>query len=458
MKKKPSPHTITRLLAGALGALALLIGAPPAQAAVKSSADETITLHVAPERSVVWRGGPREVIVEVEVKAKRPAETYRSPVNLSVVLDRSGSMAGAKIEKARQAACAALDKLEPDDFFSLVVYDNKTDVLIEPARVGSREHRAEWKSRIERIQPGGGTALYAGVQAGAALVRKNLDAERVNRVILVSDGLANVGPQKTSDLVELGRTLREQKLSVTTIGLGDDFNEDLMTGLAEASHANYYYVKDAEKLPGILAEELGSASARVASSIRIKIEVPAGVCVREIVGHPEIKCEERAAEISLPELFGSERRLFHLRCHVDEASADSVTIAKVGLTYDDEAMKKHASQSGSTSVGLTDDEKKSIESIRDETVRNVAVLQNRLDKEAAVALADAGKPKEAAALLEQRVMGNAQAPANQQLPAVAEENRKLQSWADELKTRGNLGNTSRKAAQYENYQDRVQKR
>jgi Ca-activated chloride channel family protein len=367
-------------------------------------------------------------------------------------------MAGAKIEKARQAACAALDQLQPDDFFSLVVYDNKTDVLIEPARVGSREHREEWKSRIERIHPGGGTALYAGVQAGAALVRQNLDAERVNRVILVSDGLANVGPQRTSDLVALGQTLRAQKLSVTTIGLGDDFNEDLMTGLAEASRANYYYVKDAEKLPGIFAEELGSAGSRVASGIRIRIEVPAGVCVREIVGHPEIKCEERAAEISLPELFGSEHRLFHLRCHLDEAGADTVALANVALTYEDEAMKKRASQTGSATVQVTDDEKKSIESIRDETARNVAVLQNRLDKETAVRLADAGRPKEAAAVLEQRAYGNAQAPVSQQVPDLAGENRKLQTWADELKSKGNLGNTSRKAAQWENYQDRYQKK
>lgn len=458
MKKKPSPHTITRLFAGALGALAFLLGTPPAEAAVKSAGDESITLHVVPERGVVYRGGSREVIVEVEVKAKRPAETYRSPVNLSVVLDRSGSMSGAKIEKARQAACAVLDKLEPDDFFSLVVYDNKADVLIAPERVGTKEHRSEWKSRIERIQPGGGTALYAGVQAGAALVRRNVDAERVNRVILVSDGLANVGPQRTSDLVQLGQSLRSQKMSVTTIGLGDDFNEDLMTGLAEASHANYYYVKDAEKLPGIFAEELGSASTRVASGIRLKIEVPAGVCVREIVGHPEIKCEQRAAEISLPELFGSEHRIFHLLCHVDEAGAETLALAKVGLTYDDEAMKKRASQTSTATVGLTDDEKKSIESIRNETARNVAVLQNRLDKEKAVALADAGRPKEAAALLEQRAIGNSQLPASQQVPGVAEENRKLQSWADELKAKGNLGNLSRKAAQYENYQDRTQKR
>lgn len=458
MKKKPCPTTITRLFAGALGALAILLGAPLAGAAVKSAAEETITLHVVPERGVVYRGGSREVIVEVEVKAKRPAETYRSPVNLSVVLDRSGSMAGAKIEKARQAACVALDKLDPDDFFSLVVFDNKTDLLIPAARVGSREHREEWKAQIERIHPGGGTALYAGVQTGATEVRKNLDPERVNRVILMSDGLANVGPQRTSDLVELGHKLRAEKLSVTTIGLGDDFNEDLMTGLAEASHANYYYVKDAEKLPGIFEEELGSASARVASGIRIRIEVPAGVCVREIVGHPEIKCEERAAEISLPELFGSEHRIYHLRCHLDEAGADSVALANVGLTYEDEAMKKHASQTGSATVRLTDDEKKSIESIRDETARNVAVLQNRLDREAAVRLADAGRPKEAAALLEQRVYGNAQAPMSQQVPSIKEENQKLQTWADELKAKGNLGNTSRKAAQWENYQDRVLKR
>ncbi len=440
-------HTVA-----ALCALALFTTASAA-----SAADPALNLRVTPEREFIYRHGPHEIVLEVEVQA-RPAEgARRLPVNVSVVLDRSGSMEGAKIEKARQAACAALDRLEPDDVFSLVVFDNHTQLLLEPARAGSREHREELKARINGIRPGGGTAIYAGVQLGAEQVRKFLDPERVNRVILLSDGLANVGPSRTSDLTALGRDLSANGLSVTTIGLGDDFNEDLMTGLAEASHANYYYVRDAEKLPGILSEEFGAAGTRVAGDIRIRIEAPAGIRLREVLGHPEIACRDGAAEIVLPELFGSEHRLFHLRCAVDDASADSRPLANVALNYQDSSSGQHEARSCTASVRCTDDAKQSDDSVQNAVAQNVAVLSNRLDKEAAVKLADAGRAREAADLLRQRMSINAAAPAAQQMPGVAVENKKLDGLVNELATDGSLQNTTRKAAQWDNYKDRNQK-
>jgi Ca-activated chloride channel family protein len=275
-----------------------------AQAAAASPAPDVI-LRVTPERDYVYRLGPREVIVQIEVEARKNEDGRRSPMNLAIVLDRSGSMEGAKLEKARQAAAMAVDKLADDDIFSLVVYDNDVDLLIPPERVGGHDHREDIKARIFRIQAGGSTALHAGVVLGAKQVRSRFDKERVNRVILLSDGLANVGPSSTSDLARLGRELRSDGISVSTIGLGDDYNEDLMTALAEASNANYYYVKDAEKLPGIFAEELGAARSLLARSIIIRIEAPDGVKLKEIIGRPEIECHDRVAEIKMPELFGS---------------------------------------------------------------------------------------------------------------------------------------------------------
>jgi Ca-activated chloride channel family protein len=449
--------SVPLLAPGALCAFTLLCAASLGQAAM-TAASETVFLRVAPERDLVYRRGPREVVLEVELKAKRPESSRRSPVNVSVVLDRSGSMEGAKLEKARQAASVALDSLDPEDVFSLVVYDNEAEVLISPERVGSRQRREELKERISRIRTGGSTALYAGVQLGAKQVRKFLDKERVNRVILLSDGIANVGPSRTSDLTRLGRDLREDGLSVTTIGLGDDFNEDLMTALAESSHANYYYVQDAEKLPGIFREELGAAGTRVAGDIRLRIEVPEGVRLRDVLGHPEIACKERNVEIILPELFGAEQRLYHLRCALDESSAESLPLATAALSYEDTASKKRQTQNQSTVVRLTDDQRKADDSIQNDIAKNVAVLQNRIDKETAVRLADEGRAKEAATLLRQRAVTNAAAPAAQQMPGASAENQKLEGLAEELATRGSLGKASRKAAQYDNYRDKYQKK
>src|SRR4051794_13393265 len=92
---------------------------------VAFAAPETLTMRVVPERDLVFSKGPREVTVEIELEGRRTEHAARSPMNLTLVLDRSGSMTGAKIEKAKQGACAALDQLDANDYVSMVIYDNK---------------------------------------------------------------------------------------------------------------------------------------------------------------------------------------------------------------------------------------------------------------------------------------------------------------------------------------------
>ena len=404
------------------------------------------------------RSGPREVIIEVELEAQRSERAGRTPLNVSLVLDRSGSMEGAKLLKAKQAACTAVDHLADDDYFSLVVYSDRAEVLLKPQEVGSRAHRERLKETIENIRCHGSTALYAGVTTGAEQVRAKKNLERVNRVLLLSDGLANVGPQRTPQLAELGRELRRDGISVTTIGLGEDFNEDLMTGLAVASQANYYYVQDVEKLPGIFAEELGQACRRVAREVRLHIEVPGGVELKEILGHPEIPCSKGVAEITLPEVFGAERRLFHLRCTADAGTAERQSMAKLALDYADETNQQRQQAVAEVQVAWTDDAQQAVASVDDSTAQRVGVLRNRLAKEEAVALADQGKGQEAAEVLNAQVLRNVAAPAAQQIPSVTTENSRLKDWAGELQQRGSLGKTSRKAVQFDNYQDKYQKK
>jgi Ca-activated chloride channel family protein len=436
--------------------LLVSLAAVLAQAAAASPAPD-VTLRVTPDRDYIYRSGPREVIVQVEIEARKNDEARRAPMNLCVVLDRSGSMEGAKIEKARQAAAMAVDKLADDDIFSLVTYDDQTDLLIPPERVGNRDHREELKARIRRIQPGGSTALHAGVVLGAKQVRRFFEKERVNRVILLSDGLANVGPSTTSDLARLGRELRGDGIAVSTIGLGDDYNEDLMTALAEASNANYYYVKDAEKLPGIFAQELGSARSLLARTVIIRIEAPDGVHLKEIIGQPDIECHDRTAEIKIPELFGSEKRRFLVRCLAEGKTAGALEAATVELNYATVKGDSAPAQKQAAKIAFTDDEKKADSSVRAEVAREHSVVENRVAKEKAVKLADEGKAKDAAAVLRQQAAKNAAAPREIQVPGVAEENRKLEEAASEMDANGNLAKSRRKSMQYENYADKYQK-
>ncbi len=199
---------------------------------------------------------------------------------------------------------------------------------------------------------------------GAKQVRRFLEKERVNRIILLSDGLANQGPSSTSELASLGRELRGEGIAVSTIGLGDDYNEDLMTALAESSNANYYYVKDAEKLPGIFAEELGAARSLLARSVIIRIQAPDGVRLKEIIGRPDIECRDRVAEIKMPELFGSEKRRFLVRCVAEGNLADPIEAAQVELNYASRDGAPAPAQRLAAKVAFTDDEKKADKSVQ----------------------------------------------------------------------------------------------
>ncbi len=421
------------------------------------AAPEALTMRVAPERDLVFTGGFRDVLVEIELEGRRPEASARAPINLALVLDRSGSMTGAKIEKAKQGACAALDSLDANDYVSMVVYDNKPEILFPPQKIESAHDREILKERIQHVRPGGGTAIYAGLELGAELLRKHLDRERLNRIVLLSDGIANVGPSRTSDLAGLAGRLREDGLSVSTIGLGDDYNEDLMTAIAETSHANYYYVQDAEKLPGIFSDELGCARTVLARGVTIHIRVPEGVRIHEILGHPEIHCGGQTAEISLSEYFGSDKRRFLARCTVEAPHSEALDVASVSLHYDEIATGKSASQSQAARVSFTDDARKSDDSLRSEVAREASIYGNRAAKELAVKLADEGKTKEASEILRSQIVANSSMPVAAQIPNLAAENKNLEATAAEI-AQGNLGKASRKQIQYENWQDNNQKR
>ena len=230
-----------------------------------------------------------------------------------------------------------------------------------------------------------------------------------------------------------------------------------MTALAEASNANYYYVKDAEKLPGIFSQELGAARSLLARSIVIRIETPEGVRLKEIIGRPEIECHDRVVEIKMPELFGSEKRRFLVRCVAEGKTADALEAAAVSLNYATISGDAAPAQRLAAKVAFTDDEKKADSSIKVEVAKENSIVQNRLAKEMAVKLADEGKTKDAVAVLRSQAAKNAAAPAPMQVPGVREENQKLEDAAAEIDSKGRLEKRSRKSIQFENYADKYQK-
>ena len=205
----------------------------------------------------------------------------RTPVNVAMVIDKSGSMSGDRIRYAREAAILALQRLNADDIVSVVVYDSQVQVLVPATKMTRREDIIR---AIRRIEAGGTTALYAGVQAGAEEVCKFQTPGRVNRVVLLSDGQANVGPQTPEALGRLGAQLAEKGLSVTTIGLGLGYNEDLMSRLADKSDGGHYFAESPNELASVFDREFDRALSVVAQEIRIEIILPKGIRPVRLLG------------------------------------------------------------------------------------------------------------------------------------------------------------------------------
>ncbi len=145
----------------------------------------------------------------------------RPPVNVSIVLDKSGSMNGEKIVRAREAAKMAIGRLNAKDIVSVVLYDSTVKILVPATKVSDKETIF---AQIDQIGAGGSTALFAGMSKGADEVRKFLNEGRINRIFLPSDGQAKAGPKMPGELGELGASLAKESISVTTLGLGAGYN------------------------------------------------------------------------------------------------------------------------------------------------------------------------------------------------------------------------------------------
>ncbi len=381
-------ETKRTLLLSAL-TLALALSGNPFVAPLRAT-EETVRLKTAVDRPLIHEsGGESKVVIKIEVEGCDQPQKTRTPLNLAIVLDRSGSMSGGKLEQAKQAAAMLVDQLDKEDILSLVVYESEVEVVRHAAPV--RDGHREIKRLIERIETGGSTALYGGVEEGSRQLREFLGKEKVNRVILLSDGIANVGPCDNREIASLGTRIARDGMSVTTIGLGSDYNETLMTALAEASDANYYYVADVEKLPEVFEKELGELKSIVARELVIIIDCPEGVRPLRFLGRPEeLKSEKET--ITFSTLSSGQARELYLECLVSNSALGKINeIATVSMRYAD-TMSAKAIETGKTPVvvGYSKDTDLVTRSIDQAIAAEAAIFANAVETEKAIALADQG--------------------------------------------------------------------
>ena len=356
------------------------------------AADAALQLDTALSQRILAAGEMQRLHVRVGMKGvRRAGEKSRAPMNIALVIDRSGSMQGKRIDEARRAAQMAIDRLSPDDIVSVVSYDDRVEVEVPATKATDR---AAIKERIQRLTARGSTAIWAGMQAGAAEVRKFKGSDRVNRIILLSDGLANVGPSRPEEFASLGRQLAAEGITVSTIGLGLGYNEDLMSKLATAADGAHAFVQEPADIAQFLAREFDDALGVVAQDVEIIFTLGPGAKPLRSLGR-EAKIDGQRIVFKVGQIIAGAEQVLLAELEVAATSASgNAKLVTIDVAYRDVATGGARTQSTSLTIdfGTSTQAAASLDPI---VGRDVAVIHAREQRQEAIKLRDAGRIEDA---------------------------------------------------------------
>ena len=251
----------------------------------KPSAEQGVELEVT---SFQHASGHRIVQAGISTTALTSRE-QAAPLNLVLVIDCSGSMSGSRIERVKLGLLSLVDQLRPEDKVALVSFSTEADLILPTC---SRSNQKEISEAISRLQADGSTNLFAGLMLGYRTAEKAYDPNRSNRVILLTDGIANVGTVDPESISHASRKFNDKHIDLSTIGVGDNFNRELLRQLSDAGRGLAQFVDDAADLNRVFVEEANSLLTPVARNVRLLVRGTSGFPSAKLFGYqPSFKSD-----------------------------------------------------------------------------------------------------------------------------------------------------------------------
>jgi Ca-activated chloride channel family protein len=222
----------------------------------------------------------------------------RPPLNLALAVDTSGSMAGESMEWVRTGLLSLVDALEPGDRLTLVDFDTDAEIVIKHAVAGDDD--AAMDRAIQTLEAAGGTNIYDGLLVAFESVDEIAEEGMQNRVILLSDGLATSGNTNANDILDLAEYYAEIGYGLTTIGMGSNFDIDLMRDLAEAGAGAFYFLEDPSAVEEVFVEEVETFLVPIGQDATIELDVSDDYTLRNIFGTTDHVIEGNHVTIDIP--------------------------------------------------------------------------------------------------------------------------------------------------------------
>lgn len=276
--------------------------------------------------------------LQLGLQAKSAETDWVAPLNLALVIDRSGSMADSdKMPYLKESLRIFLESLKPEDIVAVVTYSDQAE-LRHPAQPAGD---GRWvRSVIDQIQPGGSTNLHAGMMLGLQEVDKNFDIRRNNRVILLTDGIANTGVTDPAQIAADALVYNQRGIYLSTIGLGLEFNDALLSQLAQQGQGGYSFVDSAQEMDRIFREHVAGLKQRVAGEINLTVIPEPGVRLVSLTGL-ESSLPAEGANIPLPPMGSGDSTVVLVELQVEPGAVRGPRpLARVQLSYLDEAAQR----------------------------------------------------------------------------------------------------------------------
>lgn len=279
------------------------------------------------------------VYVLIEVMPGQTVANVQMLLNLSLVLDKSGSMAGQKIQNLREAASLAVDRLTPQDYISIIAFSDKTYLIVGSSQASDKQ---ALKNQIDHIRDGGGTHISGGMSKGLSELKKQTSSDRISRMLLLTDGQTFGDEEKC---VELGKEAGAQGIVVTALGLGEDWNEDLLDAVAGASNGTSDFIDDPAKIVDYFQNQVQSMQDTVIHNAQLVLRLTNGVTPRQVwqvlpmitnLGYQPIS--ERDVQVKLGELEKGQGRTLLVELLITPRPEGNFRIAQAEVDYDVPAL------------------------------------------------------------------------------------------------------------------------
>ncbi|MBD2259414.1 VWA domain-containing protein [Pseudanabaena sp. FACHB-2040] len=328
----------------------------------------------------------RSTTLDLLIKVVPPTVTLtpeRPPLNLNIALDRSGSMSGSKLDYAKQAACYAIENLLPCDRISITLFDTHVKTLI-PSTLAT--DKAKILEALRSVTAGSSTALHAGWVEGGTQVGQYLHAEHLNRVILLSDGLANVGETQPDAISSDVSGLAKRGVSTSALGVGNDYDEDLLEAMARSGDGNFYHIESPDRLPAIFENELMGLSATLGRQVNLGLTPQNGVVIKDMLNDLDTT---EAGAYKLPNLVVGVPINLVVRLQIPAMSQIS-ELCQICLSWDDPNQSERQSLQVILQMPVVKAEQMSDFPAHPEVQEQVALLMAARARKEAIDRADAG--------------------------------------------------------------------